>query len=275
MNRREALAVIAAGVGVAACGPVGEDGASEAGDGAGAAGGQTPEAAGGETSIWVKDPSPFVQHGTNLETRWRPRRRARNPAQPGRPAGAAQPQADLIHRVRGELAWVLSGGDGPHRVGEPVGHGRDRLRRVGRSAAGRCAGAGRGSGRRRQPLGNLLRTDLVSPRSPGRWAARVNVIREGRLMRTRTDLVSPRSPGRWAARVSDQGGETHEDQDIVHQSENCPIHCASLLGLPGGSRRENPPNGVIGSRQNGPRPVSRRSWKKGRPDSERRPPTYR
>ena len=250
MNRREALAVIAAGVGVAACGPVGEDGASEAGDGAGAAGSQTPEAAGGETSIWVKDPSPFVQHGTNLETRWRPRRRARNPAQPGRPAGAAQPQADLIHRVRGELAWVLSGGDGPHRVGEPVGHGRDRLRRVGRSAAGRCAGAGRGSGRRRQPLGNLLRTDLVSPRSPGRWAAR----------------------------VSDQGGETHEDQDIVHQSENCPIHCASLLGLPGGSRRENPPNGVIGSRQNGPRPVSRRSWKKrppspGRPDSERRPPT--
>ena len=68
MNRRKALAVIAAGVGVAACGP-GEDAASDAGKDAAAAGGQTPESAGGDTSIWVKDPSPFVQHGTNLETR--------------------------------------------------------------------------------------------------------------------------------------------------------------------------------------------------------------
>ena len=68
LNRRDALAVIAAGMGVAACGP-GEHAASAAGEGAAATRGQAPEAAGGESSIWAKDPSPFIRHGTNLETR--------------------------------------------------------------------------------------------------------------------------------------------------------------------------------------------------------------
>ena len=57
---------MAAGVGVAACGSAGDDAASEADEGAGADGGQ---AADGETPIWAKDPSPFVRHGTNLESR--------------------------------------------------------------------------------------------------------------------------------------------------------------------------------------------------------------
>ena len=72
LSRREALALIAGGVGVAACGPegggaegTGAAGASaDPGTGAGAGG-----AAGSQTPVWVKDPSPFVRHGTNLETR--------------------------------------------------------------------------------------------------------------------------------------------------------------------------------------------------------------
>ncbi len=65
MNRREALALMAAGAGAAACGPQGA--ANDAGD---ADGGET----GGESTqsqppIWVKDPAPFIRHGTNLETR--------------------------------------------------------------------------------------------------------------------------------------------------------------------------------------------------------------
>ncbi len=69
LNRREALALLAAGVGAAACGPVGEDPASREGEDAGAAGGRTGGTAGADAPIWVKDPSPFVRHGTNLETR--------------------------------------------------------------------------------------------------------------------------------------------------------------------------------------------------------------
>ena len=69
LNRREALALLAAGVGVAACGPSGEDRASGAGEGAGVAGGQPAGAAGADQPIWAKDPSPFIRHGTNLETR--------------------------------------------------------------------------------------------------------------------------------------------------------------------------------------------------------------
>lgn len=63
LSRRDALAALAAGAGVAltACTPDG-DGADGAEAGAPAAGGQAPRA-------WVKDPSAFVQHGTNLETR--------------------------------------------------------------------------------------------------------------------------------------------------------------------------------------------------------------
>ena len=67
MNRREALALMAAGVGAAACGPDGATGGQGAGaaarDGGAAAGGSNP------APVWVKDPAPFVQHGTNLETR--------------------------------------------------------------------------------------------------------------------------------------------------------------------------------------------------------------
>ena len=73
MNRREALALMAAGVGAAACGPDGTpgEGGATGGQGAGAVAGDGGAAAGGGTpaSIWVKDPAPFVQHGTNLETR--------------------------------------------------------------------------------------------------------------------------------------------------------------------------------------------------------------
>ena len=58
MNRREALALMAAGVGAAACGT---DGAPGEGGATGAGGDPAP--------VWVKDPAPFVQHGTNLETR--------------------------------------------------------------------------------------------------------------------------------------------------------------------------------------------------------------
>ena len=69
VNRREALALMAAGVGAAACAP--ED-ASDAGAGPGAGSGMAAGAdseSGGAAAIWAKDPSPFVQHGTNLETR--------------------------------------------------------------------------------------------------------------------------------------------------------------------------------------------------------------
>ena len=68
LNRREALALLAAGVGVAACG-TGDDGAAGAGDGAAAGGGRPEPTEGAAQPIWVKDPSPFVRHGTNLETR--------------------------------------------------------------------------------------------------------------------------------------------------------------------------------------------------------------
>ena len=61
VNRREALALMAAGAGAAACAP---EGASDGGMGSVAdAGTQAPP------PIWTKDPAPFVRHGTNLETR--------------------------------------------------------------------------------------------------------------------------------------------------------------------------------------------------------------
>ncbi len=63
MNRRDALALMAVGVGAAACGPEGT------GDGGAAAGGEAESGPGAPTPIWAKDPAPFVQHGTNLETR--------------------------------------------------------------------------------------------------------------------------------------------------------------------------------------------------------------
>ena len=71
VNRREALALMAAGVGAAACAP---EGASDGGSGPGAGSGVAPGAGAGgggdgAAGIWVKDPARFVQHGTNLETR--------------------------------------------------------------------------------------------------------------------------------------------------------------------------------------------------------------
>ena len=66
LTRREALAVIAGGVGVAACGPEGGGAGADAGTGTPAGADASPAA---ETPIWTKDPSPLVQHGTNLETR--------------------------------------------------------------------------------------------------------------------------------------------------------------------------------------------------------------
>jgi len=67
MNRREALALMAAGVGAAACAP---DGAPGEGGAAGSDGSGAAAGGGGDPApIWAKDPSPFVQHGTNLETR--------------------------------------------------------------------------------------------------------------------------------------------------------------------------------------------------------------
>ena len=50
LSRRDALAVVAGGLGLAACG-------------------RDDSAVAGPAPIWVKDPSPFVRHGTNLETR--------------------------------------------------------------------------------------------------------------------------------------------------------------------------------------------------------------
>ncbi len=63
MNRRDALALMAVGVGAAACGP------ESVGDGGAAAGGEAGSGTGAPAPIWAKDPAPFVQHGTNLETR--------------------------------------------------------------------------------------------------------------------------------------------------------------------------------------------------------------
>ena len=75
LNRREALAVIAATAGAAACGAGGGDGTAgerdsgaEAGSGARADAGADTDAA-LQASLWAKDPSPFIRHGTNLETR--------------------------------------------------------------------------------------------------------------------------------------------------------------------------------------------------------------
>ncbi len=69
VNRREALALMAAGAGAAACAP---EGASGPDSGSGAEAGAAPGSdagTGGASPVWVKDPSPFVRHGTNLETR--------------------------------------------------------------------------------------------------------------------------------------------------------------------------------------------------------------
>ncbi len=69
VNRREALALMAAGAGAAACAP---EGASGPGSGSGAEAGAAPGSdtgTGGAIPVWVKDPAPFVRHGTNLETR--------------------------------------------------------------------------------------------------------------------------------------------------------------------------------------------------------------
>lgn len=57
LNRREALVVAAATVGVAACGLGDADGPDSRGQ------------AGTGAPLWAKDPSPFIRHGTNLETR--------------------------------------------------------------------------------------------------------------------------------------------------------------------------------------------------------------
>ena len=67
LSRRDALAAMAVGAGVAlsACTPGGDE---TGGAGAeGADGGATHDSQG--PRAWVKDSSPFVQHGTNLETR--------------------------------------------------------------------------------------------------------------------------------------------------------------------------------------------------------------
>ncbi len=59
-SRREALALIAAGVAAGSCTPDRSEDASPS-EGTTDAPSQPPN--------WVKDPAPFVQHGTNLETR--------------------------------------------------------------------------------------------------------------------------------------------------------------------------------------------------------------
>ena len=71
LSRRDALAAMAAGVALAACGDEGSgaDGSREVVPAAGAdeaAGNGMPD---GTPRVWTKDPSPFVRHGTNLETR--------------------------------------------------------------------------------------------------------------------------------------------------------------------------------------------------------------
>ena len=52
---------MAAGVGLAACGPEGGDSGDGGSPGEGPAAGNAP--------VWAKDSSPFIRHGTNLETR--------------------------------------------------------------------------------------------------------------------------------------------------------------------------------------------------------------
>lgn len=76
LNRREALGVIAAAVGAAACGPVDRDDSGEerrtgpeAGSGPGDGDPAGAGSEGADRSLWVKDPSRFIRHGTNLETR--------------------------------------------------------------------------------------------------------------------------------------------------------------------------------------------------------------
>ena len=78
LNRREALAAVAAVAGAAACG-LGEDrgpvsGArsyskGNANTGPRPSGTAAEGPAGVGDFLWVKDPSPFIRHGTNLETR--------------------------------------------------------------------------------------------------------------------------------------------------------------------------------------------------------------
>ena len=73
LSRRDALAALAAGAGVAlsACTPDGDGAGNSGAEGAAGAGAEGAAGAPGEAPprAWVKDPSPFVQHGTNLETR--------------------------------------------------------------------------------------------------------------------------------------------------------------------------------------------------------------
>lgn len=74
LSRRDALAAMAAGAGLAlsGCGPGAEqaDGPGAGADGAAAEGAPAQAAPDGDTPrAWVKDPSPFIRHGTNLETR--------------------------------------------------------------------------------------------------------------------------------------------------------------------------------------------------------------
>ena len=72
LNRREALAVVAATVGAAACGLGDADGPDSRGEAGSEAGADAAAGAGigeADTPLWAKDPSPFVRHGTNLETR--------------------------------------------------------------------------------------------------------------------------------------------------------------------------------------------------------------
>lgn len=73
LSRRDALAALAAGAGVAlsACTPDGDGAGNSGAEGADGAGAEGAVGAPGEAPprAWVKDPSPFVQHGTNLETR--------------------------------------------------------------------------------------------------------------------------------------------------------------------------------------------------------------
>ena len=70
LSRRDALAAMAAGAGLALSGCGQGEGADAGGAEAGAgAAGTSTTADGGAPQAWVKDPSAFVQHGTNLETR--------------------------------------------------------------------------------------------------------------------------------------------------------------------------------------------------------------
>lgn len=74
LSRREALAAMASGAGLAlsGCGPGAEQTDRPGADPEGAAAGGAPAQAapdGDALRAWVKDPSPFIRHGTNLETR--------------------------------------------------------------------------------------------------------------------------------------------------------------------------------------------------------------